>query len=278
MSGALSPAEVRHVADGLLAAYRTRTPVAPVIATHPGATIDDAYRIQQAQVDAWRADGAVVTGHKIGLVSPAIQRQMGVYEPDYGHLTDSMFLLESAPVPPERFLQPRVEPELAFVLRAALRGPGVGTADAARAVDHVRPALEVVDSRIRDWNLSIVDTVADNASSGGVVFGATRFGIDELDPTNVRCSMWRNGTHPQRGTGRAVLGNPLHAVAWLANALGRHGVLIEAGHVVLSGSMTAAVPVHPGDTVVADFGEAGQVTLTIGQTAPPGARQPGIPG
>jgi 2-keto-4-pentenoate hydratase len=176
---------------------------------------------------------------------------------------DSMFLPEGTPVPPVRFLQPRVEPELAFVLRTPLRGPDLTTADVVRAVDHVRPALEIVDSRIRDWNLSIVDTVADNASSGGVVLGATRFTVGDLAPATVRCSMWRNGTDLRQGTGREVLGDPLRAVAWLANAVARHGVSIEAGQTVLSGSMTATVPVYPGDTVEADFGAAGRVTLAI---------------
>jgi 2-keto-4-pentenoate hydratase len=135
-----------------------------------------------------------------------------------------------------------------------------------RAIDHVRPALEIVDSRIRDWNLSIVDTIADNASSGGVVLGAARFAVGDLAPSTVHCSMWRNGTDPRHGTGRAVLGDPLHAVAWLANAVALHGVSLDAGQMVLSGSMTAAVPVHPGDTVEADFGDAGRVMLTIGDT------------
>nr|MDT0524172.1 2-keto-4-pentenoate hydratase [Streptomyces sp. DSM 41633] len=144
-------------------------------------TIDDAYTIQQQQVSAWTQAGDVVRGHKVGLTSKAMQSQLGVDCPDYGRLTASMFLPEGTPIPAGRFLQPRVEPEIAFVMGRRLAGPGVTVADAARAVDVVLPALEIIDSRIRNWDIGLVDTIADNASSGGVVLGGTARRLDKLD-------------------------------------------------------------------------------------------------
>ncbi|WP_084965881.1 2-keto-4-pentenoate hydratase [Thermoactinospora rubra] len=259
----MSPDEVRQAAAALLGAYRTGTPISPLSLAHPHATAADAYRIQQAQVRAWTQAGDEIRGHKIGLVSPAIQRQMGVHEPDYGHLTASMFHPERQPIPARAFIQPRIEPEIAFVLKAPLRGPGVGLAEAMRAVDVVLPALEIVDSRIKDWRVTIVDTIADNASSGGVILGRTPVRAAEVDLPSVTCTLTRNGTPTEKGTGAAVLGSPLNALAWLANALGAMGVCLEPGHVVLSGSFTRAVPIAPGDVVTADMTGIGTVTASL---------------
>ena len=150
----------------LLEAYRTHHPIAPLITTYPSLTIDDAYQIQLAQVQAWVSDGRRILGRKVGLTSPAMQAQMNVSQPDFGHLMDDMFFAENVPVPADRFLQPRAEPEVAFVLGRDLVGPGVTVAEAALAVDYVMASLEIIDSRIADWKIGIVDTIADNASSG----------------------------------------------------------------------------------------------------------------
>ncbi|WP_020415711.1 2-keto-4-pentenoate hydratase [Amycolatopsis sp. ATCC 39116] len=255
--------QVAGAAERLLAAYDTGKPVRPVIEDHPDATIQDAYRIQQHQVRVWTAGGETVRGHKVGLASRAIQRQMGVDQPDFGHLTAGMFHLEHDPIPAATFLQPRIEPEIAFVLGRRLEGPGVTVADAVRAVDCVLPALEIVDSRIQDWRISIVDTIADNASSGGVVLGSTPSRLSDVDLRMAGCVLYRNGQVAATGAGGAVLGSPLKALVWLANTVGPLGTALEPGHVVLPGSMTRAISIAPGDTVVTSIAGIGSVTAVL---------------
>jgi 2-keto-4-pentenoate hydratase len=251
---------VEDAASALLRAYETRVPLRPLTETHPELGLDDAYAIQLAQVDGRLAEGRSVRGHKVGLTSAAMRRQLGVDQPDYGHLLDDMFYPEFAPIPTERFLQPRIEPEIAFVLRDELAGPGVTAADAARAVDFILPALELIDSRIADWKIALYDTIADNASSGGVVLGShpTRLGAVELRLAG--CILTRDGEIVETGAGGAVLGDPLIALAWLANTLGERGMTLEAGHVVLPGACTTSVAVAPGDVFVATFDGLGTVT------------------
>jgi 2-keto-4-pentenoate hydratase len=226
-------------------------------------TLDDAYAIQLAQVKVWCGEGAVVKGHKVGLTSAAMQRQLGVDQPDYGHLTDGMFHVDSVPINAGGFLQPRIEPEIAFVLGRPLAGPGVTAAEAVAAVEFVLPALEIIDSRIRDWRITLRDTVADNASSGGVVLGTRPTALHAIDLRLTGCLLHRDGELVQTGAAGAVLGSPLNALVWLANVLGAQGVQLEAGHVVLPGSVTAAVPVVAGDVVTATFAGLGSVTATF---------------
>ncbi|RAY16340.1 2-keto-4-pentenoate hydratase [Actinomadura craniellae] len=256
----MDPASVEKAAAGLLGAYASGIPVRPLTENAPELTLADAYAIQRAQVERRLADGARIKGHKVGLTSAAMQRQLGVDQPDFGVLLDDMFHLDSAPIDAGRFLQPRIEPEIAFVLGRPLAGPGVTAADAAAAVDFVLPALEIIDSRIADWKITLPDTVADNASSGGVVLGSTPVRPDGLDLALTGCLLHRNGVLADTGAGGAVLGSPLSALVWLANVLGPMGVTLEAGHVVLPGSVTAAVPVAPGDTFTATFAGIGTVT------------------
>ncbi|MED7931125.1 2-keto-4-pentenoate hydratase [Nonomuraea sp. LP-02] len=251
---------VEKAAAALLDAYATGTPIPPLTTTYPGLSIIDAYTIQLAQVREWTAAGAVVKGHKVGLTSAAMQRQLGVDQPDFGHLTDAMFFQDSAPIDSGRFLQPRIEPEIAFVLGRPLSGPGVTTAEAVAAVDFVLPALEIIDSRIADWEITLPDTIADNASSGGVVLGTRPVRLDGLDLALTGCLLYRGGVLEQTGAGGAVLGSPINALVWLANVLGERGVSLEAGHVVLPGSVTASIPVGPGETVTATFAGLGPVT------------------
>lgn len=255
---------VAHTAaDRLLEVYRTGEPIDPLTPEHP-ASIELAYQIQQRQVEQWILDGDVIKGHKVGLASRAIQRQMGVDQPDFGHLTASMFHLEHQPIPAGRFLQPRIEPEVAFVLGRPLSGPGVTVAEAARAVDFVLPALEIVDSRIRDWKIGIFDTIADNASSGGVILGSRPVPLSEVDLRLVGCTLHINGELAATGAGGAVLGSPLNALVWLANTVGPMGVTLEPGHVVLPGSMTRAFSVTAGDSIVANISGLGSVTAVLG--------------
>ncbi|MGV9718306.1 2-keto-4-pentenoate hydratase [Rhodococcus pyridinivorans] len=256
---------VQKAADRLLEVYRTGESIDPLTPEHPDATLELAYRIQQRQVEQWVLAGDVVKGHKVGLASRAIQRQMGVDQPDFGHLTQSMFHLEHHPIPEGTFLQPRIEPEVAFVLGRPLTGPGVTVAEAARAVDFVLPALEIVDSRIRDWRIGIFDTIADNASSGGVILGSRPVALDSVDLRLAGCNLHVNGELVATGAGGAVLGSPLNALVWLANTVGPLGVTLEPGHLVLPGSMTAAHAVLPGDSVVATINGLGSVTAVLGK-------------
>jgi 2-keto-4-pentenoate hydratase len=247
-------------AELLLEAYRTRRPIEPLVKRHPDMTLDDAYAIQSIQTERRVADGAVIRGHKVGLTSHAMQRQIGVSTPDYGVLMDDMFYLESRQIRTEQFLQPRVEPEIAFVLARPLRGPGVTIADAVRAVDVVLPSLEIIDSRIADWKIGYFDTVADNASSGGLVLGSSVRRLHELDLRGMGCVLRKNGHVVGTGAGGAVLGSPLNALVWLANTLGEHGVELREGAVVLPGSITQSVPVESGDTVTCTFAGLGSLT------------------
>ncbi|WP_328363378.1 fumarylacetoacetate hydrolase family protein [Mycobacterium sp. NBC_00419] len=247
----------------LLAAYRTGEPVAPLVSSFPGLTIDDAYRIQLAQVAVWVGGGRRVLGRKVGLTSPAMQTQMNVAQPDFGHLMDDMFFPEHVPIPAARFLQPRAEPEVAFVLGRDLAGPGVTVAAAAAAVAFALPALEIIDSRIAEWQIGIVDTISDNASSGGVVLGSTARRIGEVDLRLGGCVLHRNGEIAGTGAGGAVLGSPLNSLAWLANTLGERGEALHAGQVILPGSITASIPFQPGDVITATLAGLGSVTAVI---------------
>jgi len=247
------------IAEALLAAYSNREPIEPLTSQYDLAT-EDAYEIQLQQVRRWVAAGARVKGHKVGLTSAAMQRQMSVDQPDYGHLLDRMFWPEQEPIPLSGFLQPRVEPETAFVLAKPLRGPGVTVADAIAAVGFVLPALELIDSRIRDWKIGLADTIADNASSGGVVLGSNPAALSAVDLRLAGCNLHKNGALAGTGASGAVLGSPVKALAWLANTVGARGVELEPGQVILPGSVTASIPVGPGDTVTATFAGLGQVT------------------
>jgi 2-keto-4-pentenoate hydratase len=248
------------VADRLLAAYDSKEPLEPLTATHEGMTLADAYAIQLLQVEQRLARGRTVRGHKVGLTSAAMQKMLGVDEPDYGHLFDDFFHLEHAPIPVDAFLQPRVEPEVAFVLKKALKGPGVTVHDALQAVDFVLPALEIVDSRIRDWKIGLLDTIADNASSGAVVLGSTPTEVGEVDLRLAGATFHRNGQVVGTGAGGAVLGSPVNSLVWLANTVGARGITLEAGDVILPGAVCAMVPVAAGDTFTATFAGLGSVT------------------
>lgn len=250
---------VAENAEALANAFRTGTPIKP-LTDQGNVAIADAYAVQRELVAQWTAEGQRVVGHKVGLTSAAMQRMLGVEEPDFGHLLDTMLLDEAAPIDVEQFLAPRVEPEIAFVLRHPLLGPGVTVVDALRAVEYVLPALELIDSRIADWRIKLADTIADNASSGAFVLGDRPVPIAEVDLRFVGCNLLRNGAVVATGAGGAVLGNPIRALVWLANVLGEYGTGLETGHVVLPGSCTPAIPVEPGDVFRAVFAGLGDVT------------------
>jgi len=249
-----------QAAKELLGAYASRQPIAPLTETYPDIVFEDAYEIQKLQIDQMLAGGRIVKGHKVGLTSAAMQNQLGVDQPDFGHLLDDFFFLEHMPIPMDRWLQARIEPEVAFVLGKPLKGPGVTVAEAIQAVDFVLPALEIVDSRIKDWKIGIIDTISDNASSGGVILGGSPTRLTDVDLRLVGCTLLKNGQIVGTGANGAVLGNPINSLVWLANTVGPSGVTLEPGHVVLPGSVTKMQPIAAGDTFVANWGALGSVT------------------
>ncbi|CRK56591.1 putative hydratase [Alloactinosynnema sp. L-07] len=255
-----------EAARKLLDAYESGKPIAPLTTTYDDLSLEDAYAIQLLQIHELTSAGRVVKGHKVGLTSAAMQRLLGVNEPDYGHLLDDFFYLEHAPIPLNRFVQPRIEPEVAFVLKRPLRGPGVTVHEAIAAVDFVLPALEIVDSRIEDWRIGLFDTIADNASSGAVVLGSNPTPLDTVDLRLAGAVMTRNGSVVGTGAGGAVLGSPITSLVWLANTVGARGVTLDAGHVILPGSVCAMVPIVAGDTFAATFAGLGTVTARFARS------------
>jgi 2-keto-4-pentenoate hydratase len=192
-----------------------------------------------------------------------MQQQFGVDTPDFGQLRASMFHPEGTALSTHDLIAPRVEPEVGFVLGRPLRGPGVTVADVLSATEFVLPALEIIDSRIRDWQIGIVDTIADNASSALVVLGGTRTQLSDIDPRLIGVTLRCNGEVVETGTSAAVLGNPVGAVAWLANTVAAYGRCLQDGDVILPGSCTRAVPLVPGHTIRADFDVLGHVSVSF---------------
>lgn len=256
----LKPADVTTLADALWHADRTRVPIPALTTEHPDLDINDAYVIQSHNI-ARRVDaGAVVCGRKVGLTAAPMQQLLGVSEPDYGVVLDDMFVEDGDLIDLGRLVQPRVEAEMAFVMDRDLAGPGVTVATALAAVAGVLPAIEIVDSRVADWKIQLVDTVADNASSGLLVIGGRIHKVNEIDLRLVGMELTRNGALVATGAGAAALGNPARCVAWLANKLAAFGASLRAGDVVLPGAVHRMVDVAPGDVFRADFAHLGAVT------------------
>ncbi|MFI7600451.1 2-keto-4-pentenoate hydratase [Actinoplanes sp. NPDC049681] len=256
----LTETELRVLADRLHAAERDRAPIPPLVSEHPDLTAAEAYAIQLLNV---RRRGEAVVGHKVGLSSAAMQAMMGVDEPDYGHLLAGMRLSETQPAPASRYCYPRVEIEVAFLLGADLPGRDCTEADVLAATEAFAPSIELIDSRIADWKISLADTVADNASSAGFVIGAARVAPDAVDPRTIDAVLYRGDEEVARGRSDAVLGNPVTAVAWLARTVAAFGVRLRAGHLVLPGACARAVDVHPGDRFRAVFTGLGEVGVTF---------------
>ena len=259
----LTAEQREEAAAALRQAESSTRPIPPLIQTYPDIDVVDAYEIQLSNIRRRLAGGGMVLGHKVGLSSKAMQEMMGVDEPDYGHLLSDMLQFEDTPVDASRYLLPRVEVEVGFVLGEDLPGEGCTVEDVLRATDYVVPAIELIDSRIADWKIGLCDTIADNASSAGLVLGKERRKPDELDLTAIDATLTRNGEQVATGRSDAVLGNPAIAVAWLAQKVASFGVRLEAGHVVLPGSCTRAYDVKAGDSVVAEFTGLGSVSVSF---------------
>ncbi|WP_399677715.1 2-oxopent-4-enoate hydratase [Xenophilus sp.] len=243
--------------DELYAALREGRAIEPLSGRHPDLTIEDAYAIQQRMLSHRLAAGERVVGKKIGVTSQAVMDMLGVFQPDFGWLTDGMVYNEGEAVPAASLIQPKAEGEIAFVLKKTLKGPGVTAADVLAATEGVMACFEIVDSRIRDWKIRIQDTVADNASCGVFVLGDRLVDPREVDLGTCGMVLEKNGEIVATGAGAAALGHPANAVAWLANTLGALDIALEAGEVVLSGSLAAMVPVKAGDNLRVTIGGIG---------------------
>jgi 2-keto-4-pentenoate hydratase len=264
----IDPELIQKAADVLWEADVTSTPIAPIRDLLGTSTdIDAAYAIQLINTDRKIAAGMRVSGRKIGVTSKAVQQQIGVDTPDFGTLFAQTEFGDGTDLPTHRMIQPRAEGEVALVLERDLDNAPHGFAEVIRAVAFALPAIEVVDSRIENWQISLVDTIADNASCGFYVVGSRPVPLHAFDIRTVRMSMSINGAEVSTGTGAECLGNPLHAARWLADELCARGIPLRAGQVVMTGALGPLRPVAAGDEIVARFGQLGTVSAFMSRSA-----------
>jgi len=250
--------DLQKLADMLYLAEWERIPVPPLTESCGELTVDDAYAIQMKNINRAVAMGYQISGKKIGLTSVGIQSQFGVNEPDYGHLFTAMDCRDGI-VETAELIQPRIEAELAFILRSDLSGGKVTVGDVHNATEYAVGAFEIVDSRVADWKIKLADTVADNASSGRYILGEKRLGVKDVSLPDVSMKLFRKGGFVGEGTGAYVQGDPCAAVAWLANRLWDYGVTLKKGQIVLSGAFSAALPAQKGDVFSVEFSSFGTV-------------------
>jgi 2-oxo-hept-3-ene-1,7-dioate hydratase len=258
----LTDDERRRGAQDLLRAERDRRAIPQLSVTFPEIDLEDAYAIQRLWAEARIAEGARIVGHKIGLTSRAMQMASKMTEPDYGHLLDDMVYDDGAQVPAERFLAPRLEVELAFVMGEALAGPNARIYDVMRATEYVVPALEIIDYRT-EVPRAITDTIADNAAAGGTVVGGRVLRPMDLDIRWVGATLSKNGIIEESGVSAAIMGHPAAGIAWLVNKLALLDARLEAGQIVLGGSFTRPVSVAAGDVIHADYGPLGAIGVSF---------------
>lgn len=258
----METSKIQLLGDELFEAMVAREAVSPLTSRGEDISIDDAYHISLRMLERRQASGAKVIGKKIGVTSKAVQNMLNVHQPDFGYLTDDM-VFNSGEVMPisERLIAPRAEGEIAFVLKKDLSGPGVTNADVLAATECVMPCFEIVDSRIRDWNIAIEDTVADNASCGLFVLGEEAVSPRKVDLVTCGMVVEKNGAILSTGAGAAALGSPVNCVAWLANTLGEFGISLKAGEVILSGSLVPLESVQAGDNMRVDIGGIGSASV-----------------
>ncbi|KPQ21287.1 MAG: 2-oxo-hept-3-ene-1,7-dioate hydratase [Rhodobacteraceae bacterium HLUCCA24] len=256
----LSKDQRDEVVASLLESHRTRVQGRRPSEMFPEIEIEDSYAISSMVAETRMREGARIVGHKIGLTSKAMQAASKIDEPDYGYIFDDLVLENGAKVPFESFCVPRVEPELTFVLKEPLQGPGVGLIDVMRATEYVVPSIEIIDARVTEPR-RIFDTVADNGAAAGLILGGRPVRPDEVDLRWVGAIFHRNADIEETGIAAGVLGHPAMAVAWLANKLAPFGTVLEPGHMLLSGSFTRPVWAAKGDTLLADFGPLGTVSV-----------------
>ncbi len=258
---------IQALARRLYDARKSRTPLRHFSREFPGMTVDDGYAIQRAWVQLELADGHGVKGRKIGLTSRAMQLSSQIDEPDYAPLMDDMFFAQGGDIPVSRFIAPRVEVELAFVLGRPLKGPGTTIFDVLAATEYVTPAIEIIDARIEQFDREtrqmrkVTDTISDFAANAGIVLGGRPVRPDAVDLRWVGAMLFKNGVVEETGLAAGVLNHPATGVAWLADRLARHDEQLNAGDVVLAGSFTRPTPAVAGDTLQADYGPLGTVSF-----------------
>lgn len=263
----LDHATIDRLAARLDEAERTRTQIAQFSLEHPEMTLEDGYAISRAWVQRKLAGGRRVIGHKIGLTSRAMQRSSNVNEPDFGTLLDDMLFADGGDIPIDRFIEPRVEVELAFILGAPLKGPGCTIFDVLQATDYVVPAIEIIDARIERIDRAsgvtrkVFDTISDNAANAGLVIGGRPVKPDAVDLRWVSALLYRNGVIEESGVAAAVLNHPANGPAWLANKIAPHGEWLEPGQIVLGGSFTAPVFARARDSFHVDYGPLGAISV-----------------
>ncbi|WP_031404578.1 2-oxopent-4-enoate hydratase [Thiomonas sp. FB-Cd] len=257
----MSPQQIISLGDELYAALCACSTIEPLTSRFADITIDDAYHVQQRMLERRQQAGETVVGKKIGVTSKAVMDMLGVYQPDFGYLLSGMVYGEGQSIAVSSLIQPKAEGEIAFILKKDLLGPGVTNADVLAATECVMPCFEIVDSRIRDWKIKIQDTVADNASCGVFVLGDRAVSPCEVDLSTCGMVLEKNGEVIGTGAGAAALGSPVNAVAWLANTLGRLGIALKAGEVILSGALAAMAPVHAGDNFRVSIGGIGSCAV-----------------
>lgn len=266
MTRILSKDEVESAAKRLNEAESMRKQIRQLSLDHPGMTIEDAYAVQRAWVSLKLHAGRTLKGHKIGLTSRAMQQSSQIDEPDYGDLIDDMFFADGSDIPFERFIVPRVEVELAFVLNKKLEGPGRTLFDVLDATDFVVPAIEIIDARIERIDGAtkqprrVTDTIADNAAGAGLVLGGRPIKPLSEDLRWIAALLYRNGSIEESGVAAAVLNHPANGVAWLANKLSQHEVSLQAGQIILGGSFTRPVDARMGDVFHVDYGKLGSIS------------------
>lgn len=253
----MDQSKIHHYGDALYEALRARRALEPITSYEPNISIEDAYHIQQRMIARRLEQGETVVGKKVGATSKAVQQMLNVHQPDFGYLLSGMTYAQGEAIPMDSLIQPRAEGEIAFILKRDLMGPGVTTAAVLSATELVMPCFEIVDSRIKDWQIKIQDTVADNASCGVFVLGDQAVDPRGLDLNLVGMVIEKNGELAATGAGAAALGSPLNAVAWLANTLGALGIPLKAGEIILSGSLGPLVPVQAGDNLRLAIGGIG---------------------
>lgn len=254
---------VKDIAEVLLEAERSKQAISPLTQQYSELNVEDAYQIQLEVIKKKLNEGRTIIGKKVGLTSVAMQKMLGVDEPDYGHLLDDMQVEDGGTVKVEDMLSPKVEAEIGFILKEDLKGPKITFLDVLMATEYVVPTLEIIDSRITDWEIKLVDTVADNGSSAKVVVGTKRTKIDGIDLRSLGMVLYNNGELISTGSGAAALGHPAHAIAWLANKLYEFDITLKAGELILPGALSAAVTVKEGDHFSAHFGPLGSVSVNF---------------
>ena len=252
-------------ARALYDARRTRVPIPPFTDDDPSLGMADGYAIQRELIELLLADGDRIVGHKVGLTSKPMQKMVGVDSPDYGPVLASTIYRDGDTIPAGRFIAPKIEAEIVFVIGERLEGPGVTVTQAHAAIAGAVAAMEIVDSRIADWRIKLADTVADLASNGAMATSSRIVPITDIDTRLVGMTLTRNGELIDTGAGAAALGDPVAVVAWLANVLGGDGVALEPGHLIMTGALHAAVPMTPGDVFRAEFDRLGPITVRVGE-------------